>query len=175
VYPACLQDPAAADLLARVTCDPSDTSASTEAFQAATQEYEHLLGHSAAGPSTAAATGGSSKGRAAKRQKKTAAAGSTAAAEQQAVQLPAEAVQQVYRLYCCYLEERLQALLQDEAHALAAAAVAQQLFKQLLAAHTAGAADVELYGLWVRVASQLQQRKVSVCGMLWRESLRAGL
>lgn len=125
------------------------------------------MGHSAA-PSTAAAAataGGGGKGRAAKRQKKIASAPSAAAdstAAEQAVQLPREAVQQVYRLYCGYLEQRLRALLQDEAHALAAAAVAQQLFKQLLAAHSAGAADVELYGLWVRVATQLQQRKVSV-------------
>jgi hypothetical protein len=73
----------------------------------------------------------------------------------------------VYRLYCVYLEQRMQAaLLQQEEHALAAAAVAQQLFKLLLSAHTAGAADVELYRLWVRVASQLQQTKVSE-GVRW--------
>lgn len=155
-----IQDPAAADLLARITCDPTDAAAPAEAFQAATQEFERLLGHPT--HSTAAAAAAGSTGRANKRQK-TSAAGtdSTAVQQQQAVPVPPEVVPQVYRLYCGYLEQRMQALLQHEEHALAAAAVAQQLFKLLLSAHAASAADVALYSLWVRLAMQLQQRKVS--------------
>jgi hypothetical protein len=67
----------------------------------------------------------------------------------------------------------MQALLQQEEHALAAAAVAQQLFKLLLSAHTAGAADVRLYSLWVRLATQLQQTKVGVNWgtMLWGQGV----
>jgi hypothetical protein len=145
-----LQDPAAADLLAHIACDPTDAAASDAAVQSAVQEYERLLGH----PTTAA---DSSKGRANKRQKK---AASAAVQQQEAVQVPPEAVPQVYRLYSGYLEERMQALLQQEEHALPAAAAAQQLFKVLLSAHAAGAADEGLYALWVRLATQLQQHKV---------------
>lgn len=157
------QDPAAADLLARIACDPADSTASDAAVQSAVQEYERLLGH----PTTAAAAD-SSKGRANKRQKKSS---GTAAVQQDAVhavQVPPEAVPQVYRLYCSYLEERMQALLQDEQQALAAAAAAQQLFKVLLSAHAAGAADEGMYGLWVRLATQLQQDKVRTHGQSTR-------
>jgi hypothetical protein len=58
------------------------------------------------------------------------------------------------------VEERLQALLAREEQALAAAAVAQQLFKLLLSAHAAGAAEEGLYRMWVRLATKLQQSKV---------------
>lgn len=167
VHSTCvLQDPAAADLLARIACDPSNTDAPDAAFQAATQEFERLLGHrTAAAAAAGAGASNSSKGRASKRQKKSAAAVQQQDPAAAAAPLVAsEAVPQVYRLYCCYVEERLQALLGDEAHALAAAAVAQRLFKLLLAAHAAGAAEEGLYAMWVRLATQLQQNKVSVHG-----------
>lgn len=177
------QDPAAADLLARLACDPTDVSASTQDFHAAVQEYERLLGgrsflqqqppaDAAAGAGTAGKSS-SSKGRQASKRQKKAPAHEQEQQEQHeqdataGVQVPAEVLPQVYRLYCAFLEQRMQALLQHEEHALSAAAVAQQLFKLLLAAHTAGAADEELYGTWVRLATQLQQHKVGH----WRAQL----
>lgn len=167
-----MQDPAAADLLARISCDPSDTAAPAEAFQHATQEFERLLGHPTA---TAAAAADASKGRPSKRQKKSAttpAAADTAVQEAAVPAVPRDVVPQVYRLYCGYVEERLQALLAREEQALAAAAVAQQLFKLLLSAHAAGAAEEGLYRMWVRLATQLQQSKVrwpSVCSAFGHE------
>jgi len=154
------QDPAAADLLAHISCDPTDPSASPADVHAAVQEYERLLGRPA-DPSTAAAAG-ASKGRASKRQKKAADAAEAAGADAGgSSQVPKDVLPQVYQVYCGYLQERLQALAGQEEHALAAAAVAQQLFKLLHSAHATGAADEELYSQWVQLATQLQQPKVS--------------
>lgn len=150
------QDPAAADLLAHISCDPTDPSASPADVQAAVQEYERLLGQPH-DPSKAAAAG-ASKGRANKRQKK--AAEGAEADTGGSSQVPKDVLPQVCQLYCGYLQERLQALAGQEEHALAAAAVAQQLFKLLHSAHAAGAADEELYAQWVQLATQLQQQKV---------------
>jgi hypothetical protein len=181
-----LQDPAAADVLARAACDPSDPSASSDDVHAAVQEYERLLGNTAAETDTAGGGGGdadaaggskrSKRARSSKRQKTTqslAAAAGSEAVRQSAVQLTPVALAQVYRLYCSFLQERLAALSAQQpghahahahanaqAHALAAAGVAQQLFKLLLAAHSAGVADGALYELWVSLALQLQQHKV---------------
>lgn len=176
----CLQDPAAVDLLARVTCDPTDVTASEELVAAATQHYERLLpgaGRPAGATATAAAGGASdssSKGRSAKRQKKGGGAAAQAVQQQadHVVVLSPAAAAQVYQLYCAYLQQRMEALLgqqedEQQANSLAAAAVAQQLLKVLLSAHTAGAADEALYALWVQLATQLRQNKVScVWGMV---------
>ncbi|WIA28100.1 hypothetical protein OEZ86_010682 [Tetradesmus obliquus] len=59
-------------------------------------------------------------------------------------------------------EDRLDVLLGDEARVLEAAGCAQQLFKLMLRAHEAAAADVELYQQWVALACKLQQSKVAL-------------
>jgi hypothetical protein len=170
--PNCLQEPAAADLLARAACDPADAAASQEDVQSAVQEYERLLGTGSTSSSTAAAAAATAAGggRQSKRRKASAAAAAAAdddATQQQqqqqqgeAVQLPQEAAVQLYRLYSTYLAQRLQVLSSDEARVMEAAACAQQLFKLMLRAHEAGAADVALYQQWVQLACQLQQHKV---------------
>jgi hypothetical protein len=173
VYVFPLQDPEAADLLARAACDPADAAASQEDVQKAVQEFERLLGGGSTTPSsTAAAAAG---GRQSKRRKASAAAAAadeSTEQQQQAVQLLQEAAVQLYSLYCAYLAQRLELLLSDEARVLEAAGCAQQLFKLMLRAHEAAAAGVQLYQQWVELASKLQQNKV---GLQDREVLQAWL
>ncbi|WIA08040.1 hypothetical protein OEZ85_007510 [Tetradesmus obliquus] len=162
------EEPEAADLLARAACHPADPAASQEDVQQAVQEFERLLGGSSTTPSSTAAAAAAGGGRQSKRRKSSAAVAAAAAdaasqqQQQQAVQLPQAAAVQLYRLYCAYLAQRLEVLLGDEARVLEAAGCAQQLFKLMLRAHEAAAADVELYQQWVALACKLQQSKVAL-------------
>jgi hypothetical protein len=160
-----LQEPAAADLLARAACDPADPSASQEDVQSAVQEFERLLGGGSTTPGSIAAAAAGGGGRQSKRRKASAAADDDDDATHQqqqgeAVQLTQEAAVQLYRLYSAYMAQRLQMLLGDEARVMEAAGCAQQLFKLMFRAHEAGAAGVALYAQWVQLACQLKQHKV---------------
>jgi hypothetical protein len=159
-----LQEPEAADLLARAACDPTDPATSQEDVQSAVQEFERLLGGGGTTPSSTAAAAAAGGGRQNKRRKASAAAADNYATQQQqqgeAVRLPQDAAVQLYRLYSAYLAQRLQVLLVDEARVMEAAGCAQQLFKLMLRANEAGAAGVALYAQWVQLACKLKQYKV---------------
>ena len=135
-----LQVPAAANLLARHTCPPGDTSATEEQQQAATQEYERLLTHYHATISSSSSEA-------------VAAAGDAVAKSREQLSL-------TYSLYVGYLHESLVALMADAEGVEGAAGVARQLLKVLKGAHEGGAAGVELYRTWGEVAMMLQQPKV---------------
>jgi hypothetical protein len=167
-----LQDPEAADLLARAACDPTDTTVSTEQLACAVEEYESVL------RSTAGGTQEQQQQQGPKRGTKRRSPGHPAQVAGEAappVCAPAAAVvsgtaksahglAQGYRLYCSYLSERLEALLQAGSDAVdAAASAAAALFSVMRRAHAAGAADTQLYSEWVSLARRLGQPKVRYC------------
>ena len=150
------QVPAAANLLARHTCSPGDTSTTGEQQQAATQEFERLLRHYHATTTSS-------------RSEAVSAAGHTVAKLREQLLL-------AYSLHVGYLHESLVALMADAEGVEGAAGVARQLLKVLKGAREGGAAGVELYRTWREVAMMLQQPKVCAVvlgggGLEWGEQV----